>query len=251
LHILDQITRPVIFAHRGSSANAPENTIAAFDLAFQQKSHAIELDTMLSADGIPVVIHDRAVNRTTNGEGLIDYLSVEQLKKFDAGSWFSDDFTGERIPLLKDVLKRYGKKHLINIELKNFHAMNDNLPSIVTELIEDLKIEDNILISSFIPCNLRAIRKKHTEIRLALLCSSGLIGKFSQSKIMFPISPQYIHTNFRTVSKKIINMNHDHNRRVHAWTVDDVDLALNLTQIGIDGIITNNPGKMFELLHSN
>ena len=251
MHTLDQITRPVIFAHRGSSAYAPENTIAAFDLAFKQKSHAIELDTMLSADRIPVVIHDRAVDRTTNGEGLIDQLSVEQLKNLDAGSWYSDDFTGERIPLLKDVLKRYGKKHLINIELKNLHAMNDNLPSIVTELIEGFEIEDNVLISSFIPRNLKTIRKKNPEIRLALLCSGGLIGKFCQSKIMFPISPQNIHPNFRTISKKVLKMNHNQNRRVHAWTVDDVELALNLTRIGIDGIITNNPGKMFELLHSS
>ena len=119
MHLIYQLEKPVIFAHRGYSTKAPENTIAAFDLAFQAGAHGIEIDVRLTNDGIPVVIHDRSVKRTTTTSGLIDRLTLHQIKSMDAGSWFSSKFSGERIPTLEQVLERYGKKHLINVELKS------------------------------------------------------------------------------------------------------------------------------------
>lgn len=250
MHIIDQITPPIIFAHRGASAFAPENTMAAFDLAFKQNAHAIEIDTMLSADGIPIVIHDRNVERTTNGTGNVDQLTVNQLRELDAGSRFSEEFTGEKIPLLKEVLERYGHNHLINIELKNYHAVHDNLPTIVAEMIERFALKEYVLISSFIPRNLKRLREKHPDLKLALLCMNGLPGKLCQSRLFYPVSPDCVHPAYQILSEDVIKKNHKRNRRVHAWTVDDEETALELVRNGVDGIITNVPLKMTKLLFS-
>ena len=96
---------PLIFAHRGASAHAPENTLAAFELAFQQNADVIELDSKLSADGHVVVIHDQSVDRTTNGFGRVSELTLAGLRELDAGSHFSATFHGEQIPTLVEVLE--------------------------------------------------------------------------------------------------------------------------------------------------
>ncbi|NMC78815.1 MAG: glycerophosphodiester phosphodiesterase, partial [Chloroflexi bacterium] len=91
---------PMLFAHRGASADAPENTLAAFRLAVDENADGIELDAKLSADGQVVVIHDQSVDRTTDGHGRVGQLTLAQLKELDAGSSFSPGFAGERIPTL-------------------------------------------------------------------------------------------------------------------------------------------------------
>lgn len=248
MHILEQIQLPIIFAHRGASSVAPENTIASFDIAFQQNAHAIELDTMLCADGTPVVIHDRTVNRTTNGKGNVDDLTFKQLQNLDAGSWYSKEFAGEKIPSLKTVLSRYGKNHLINIELKNFRSINTNLPEITAEIIENLGISENVLISSFIPRNLTRIRKRNPSLKFALLCSGGLVGKIYLSKLFHTLSPDFIHPKYESLTKGVIKRNHSMGRRIHTWTVDDSAQARSLIVDGVDGIITNYPSKIIGLL---
>ena len=149
MHWIDKITPPIILGHRGASKYAPENTIAAFDLALKQKADGFELDTMLSADGNPVVIHDNTVNRTTNGTGKVDWHMAGQLKDLDAGSKFSPDFAGEKIPLLEEVFTYFKGKALINVELKNFHTPSNLLPKIVFNLAQDVGILDQIIFSSF------------------------------------------------------------------------------------------------------
>jgi glycerophosphoryl diester phosphodiesterase len=105
-----QIAQPAIFAHRGASAFAPENTMAAFELAVQEKADAIELDAKLTADGQVVVIHDQTVDRTTDGRGRVGDMSLAQLRQLDAGSHFARAFQGERIPTLDEVLAALGDK---------------------------------------------------------------------------------------------------------------------------------------------
>jgi glycerophosphoryl diester phosphodiesterase len=109
----------ILIAHRGFSSKAPENTIAAFDRALDSGFTNVELDVQLTADGIPVVIHDGMIDRTTNGTGPVASMTYAQLAKLDAGSWFDRNFAGEKVPLLEAVLKRYvGKIHL-HLELKS------------------------------------------------------------------------------------------------------------------------------------
>src|SRR5512145_1023455 len=100
--MLETLPRPVIFAHRGASAHAPENTLAAFELAIAQQADAVELDVKLTADGQVIVFHDSTVDRTTNGHGKVQDMTLAELKALDAGSFLGSQFAGEKIPTLEE-----------------------------------------------------------------------------------------------------------------------------------------------------
>ena len=126
--MLESLTKPTIFAHRGASAHAPENTLASFELAVTQGAEAIELDAKLTADGQIVVFHDQTVNRTTNGSGKVLELPLAALKELDAGHWFDTSFQGITIPTLEEVFEAVGRKIFINVELTNYASPGDQLP---------------------------------------------------------------------------------------------------------------------------
>jgi glycerophosphoryl diester phosphodiesterase len=248
MHLLDQLERPVIFAHRGASVSAPENTLSAFELAVELGAKAIELDTMLSSDGIPVVIHDNTLERTTNGHGPVSGNKYSDLSRLDAGAWFSDVFKGEKIPSLRMVLESIANKILINIELKNYHAPHDNLAESVIQLVDELGLWDSVLFSSFLPKNLKVIRVKKSDAKIALLCSSGIKGWVFRSSIYYGLSPAIIHPAVSDVNLKYIEREHQRGRRVHVWTVNDKTQAKDLFNNDVDGIFTDDPASMLDVL---
>jgi len=241
MHWIEKIRPPVIFGHRGASKYAPENTIAAFELALQQGAQAFELDTMLSADGIPVVIHDQTVDRTTNGSGRVDQLSTKRLCTLDAGSTFSSKFTNERIPLLEDVFTIFKNRALINVELKSCHNSFNVLPKVVVEIAKKIDVFDQLLFSSFVPSYLNRIRRLVSGAHVALICSTSVFGNLSRLKVFSWISPDYIHPYFKDTSKLFIEKQHHMNRKVNAWTVNQSTDMIELIRHGVDGIITNDP----------
>ena len=121
--------RPLIIGHRGASAAAPENTLAAFALAQAQGADGIELDVQLSADGWPVVMHDSKLERTTNGQGRVQQLSLAQLQELDAGQ-------GQTIPTLDEVFETLGPNFLYNVELKTAAFRDDGLAAAVADRIQ-------------------------------------------------------------------------------------------------------------------
>ncbi len=241
MHWIEKLHSPIIFGHRGASKYAPENTIAAFELALLQGAEAFELDAMLSADGIPVVIHDRTVDRTTNGSGKVDQLSAKKLRMLDAGYTFSRKYPNERIPLLEEVFTIFKDRALINVELKNYHNPFDKLPEKVVEIANKIDIPDQLLFSSFIPSNLKRIKRLIPGAHVALLCSRGVLGYLLRLKIFSSVSPDYIHPNFKDISKSFIKKQHQMNRKVNTWTVDMRADMIELINIGVDGIITDDP----------
>lgn len=247
MHLIDQLKAPIIFGHRGASKYAPENTLAAFDLALAMGAPAIELDTMLTRDGVPVVIHDRTVNRTTNGSGKVDELSAEEILELDAGSRFSEEFKGEPIPRLEDVFRKYKGKLLINVELKNYHAPFDALPNIVAELVRELDNLDSLIFSSFLPSNLIRIKRLLPGAQAALLVENNFGGRILASGLFSFLSPHFIHPDRSYIDPAYLANEHRHQRRVNAWTVDDLQEAKNFMEWGIDGIITDDPDGMLEI----
>src|SRR5512135_1831254 len=111
-------SQPLVIAHRGSSASAPENTLAAFQLAVEQEADAIELDVDLTRDGHVVVMHDATIDRTTDGHGRVTELTLAEIRGVDAGAWKAAAFDGERVPLLEEVFEAMGQRVLINVEIK-------------------------------------------------------------------------------------------------------------------------------------
>src|SRR5690625_1608942 len=149
-----------IFAHRGASKYAPENTMAAFKFAYELGAEGIETDVQLTKDNIPVLIHDERVKRTTNGTGYIKDLTWSQVKQLDAGSWFSKKFTGTGIISLDEFLQWIQFKPLyLNIELKNNRIAYKHIESIVFERIAHYKLIEITILINF---NYIIIKHKYT-----------------------------------------------------------------------------------------
>jgi glycerophosphoryl diester phosphodiesterase len=236
-----QLSPPTIFAHRGSSIQAPENTISAFELAISQNADAIELDAKLSADGQVVVIHDQTLDRTTNGSGKVMETSLATLKELDAGSWFGMQFTGEPIPTLEEVFEAVGKKIFINIELTNYASVFDELPNKVAQLVQKHGLKDSVMFSSFNPLALRRAHKQLPEVALGLLALPGLPGVWARSFLGRWVPYQALHPDFSSTTRHLIEKQHQHGSRVFVWTVNEAEKLQQLFEWGVDGVFTDDP----------
>ncbi len=245
--MLENLLKPVVFAHRGASQYAPENTIAAFDLAVSQGADAIELDVKLSADGKAVVIHDQTVDRTTDGSGRVDHIKLQDLKKLNAQYRF-DTYTGERIPTLDEVFESVGKRIFINVELTNYATRNDDLVPVVAEIVKRHQLSKEVLFSSFVPGNLKKIKTLLPGVPVALLASQGILGITSRSALFTQLSPNIIHPYVKDVNQRYMNIERKRGRRVHVWTVnEEIDLR-RLIALGVDGFFTDDPVKALRIL---
>ena len=247
MHWIERFSKPAVFGHRGASKYAPENTAAAFELALSQGADGFELDTMLSQDGVPVVIHDSSVDRTTNGSGKVDLMKLEELHQLDAGSWFSEEFYGERIPSLETIFARFKDRALVNVELKNHHAPFNDLPVRVVNIAKKTGILDQLIISSFDPINLLRIKHLAPCAHVALLTAGNYFGDLLKSRLLSFLSPAYIHPHFSKCSPTFIDHQHQRNRKVNAWTVNLPEDIHRLLDAGVDGIITDDPVLAVEM----
>jgi glycerophosphoryl diester phosphodiesterase len=228
-----------IFAHRGASKYAPENTMAAFYLAQKMNADGIELDVQLTKDGIPVVIHDENVKRTTNGKGSIkDYL-LEDLKKLDAGVRFSTYFKGEKIPTLEDVLKWICTTNMeLNIELKNNLEPYDGLEEAVIQLVKDYRMENKVVYSSFNHYSLRKIAKLNPNAEIAVLYHEKL---YKPWKYVAFVEANSAHPNHKMLNDEILAGYKKHDIKVRPYTVNNPTKMTYFFQREVEGIITDIP----------
>lgn len=245
--MLEAFPKPMIFAHRGASKYAPENTVEAFQLAASQGVEAIELDVKLTADNQAVVIHDQTVDRTTGGTGKVNELTLDAIKKLNASNHF-EDYQGVKVPTLDEVFESVGRLLFINVELTNYNSSHDNLIPIVAEIVKRHGAQKNVLFSSFIPANLRKMKALLPEVPVGLLAQAGLFGAFSRSGIFLKLSPQNIHPNLADVNEKMIATEHKRGRRVHVWTVNEEADLKRLIGLGVDGIFTDDPVNTLRIL---
>lgn len=233
--------RPLILAHRGASAHAPENTLAAFELALELGAHGVELDAKLSADGEVVVIHDESVDRTTDGQGRVSQLDLTAMRELDAGSFFSDQFKGEKIPTLVEVFETIGKRAIINVELTNYKTPRDGLADRVCELVQRFGLQDSVLFSSFLPSNLTRTRSLLPDTPRGLLALGGWLGWWARSFGFNFGDYQALHPSLRDTTPQQIARVHRLKRRVHVWTVNAAEDMRRLIGWGVDGVITDDP----------
>jgi glycerophosphoryl diester phosphodiesterase len=235
------LKRPTIFAHRGSSAYAPENTLAAFKLAVTQHADGIELDAKLTADGQVVVMHDDTIDRTTNGTGRIKSLNLEDLKGFDAGSKISPLFKSEKIPTLEEVFETVGRTMFINVELTNYSSPLDELPDKVVVLVKRFNLEASILLSSFNMIALIKARNLLPKIPLGLLTFPGCADITFHSRLVGFGQLFAMHPFYKDVTSNLIQIAHQARCRIHAWTVNQPEIMQQLFNAGVDGIFTDDP----------
>lgn len=235
------LSRPTIFAHRGASSYAPENTLAAFELAVQQHADAIELDAKLCEDGKVVVIHDQTVDRTTNGAGKVRDLPLGALKELDAGSFFDIEFQSERIPTLEEVFEAVGRKIYINVELTNYASPTDSLPEKVAALVKQHGLEQRVMFSSFNPLALIRGRKLLPAVPVGLLALPDRAGAWARGWPGYFIPYQALHPELQDTTQSLVKTMHQRGKRVHVWTVNQAQDMAHLLQINVDGIFTDNP----------
>jgi glycerophosphoryl diester phosphodiesterase len=241
--MLESLPHPVIFAHRGASAHAPENTLAAFELALAQQADAIELDVKLSSDGQVVVHHDTTMERTTNGHGRLKDLKLTELRSLDAGSSFSEKFRGEKIPTLDEVFEMVGKRTIINVELTNYSTPGDDLVETVCRLVKKHKMQKHVLFSSFFASNLAKARSYLPDVPLGLLAYPGLLGTWARSFGFVFGKYQALHPFVKDMTQQQGARVHRLHRRVHVWTVNDEQDMRRLFGWRVDGIFTDDPER--------
>ncbi len=238
--MINHFPTPIIFAHRGACAYAPENTLAAFELAARQGAPAIELDVKLRSDRQVIIIHDPTLERTTNGSGQVTRQPLAALRELDAGSWKSAEFRGEKIPLLDEVLEAVGKKVLINIELTNYASPFDGLVDEVAVLVKKHALQERIIFSSFLFTNLQMARRLLPTVPAGQLILDGGQGWHQRLAARF-IQLEAEHPYTTDVTAATVQRVHARGRRVHVWTVNDPADMRRLRDIGVDGIFTDDP----------
>lgn len=239
--MLNTFPYPIIFAHRGASAHAPENTIAAFELAIEQGADAIELDVKLSADGQVVVIHDATVDRTTGAHGRVKDMPLKELRSLDAGGLFSEKFKGEKIPTLEEVFEAVGRRTFINVELRNNTTPRDHLAESACMLVKKHRMQERVLFSSFLPSNLSRARGYLPEVPTGLLTLSGILGLWHRSFGFAFGKYDALHPNLKTTTPNLIYFTHRLKKRIHVYTVNaEADLR-RLFKWGVGGVFTDDP----------
>lgn len=232
--------RPLLIAHRGASINAPENTLASFKKALEIGVDLIEFDIHLSSDNIPIVIHDASFKRTTNYKKRysVTTLTLEKIKQMDAGSWFHEQYTGEQIPTLEEVLQLDLKETGLMIELKPSRKNYEQLAELTIELLKAYfpNSPQNIYLGSF--------SHEILAYLLAAGCPFPLLGigatHHSLSKHI-EIGIRHLAADHLILSSRKINYYKNIGTTLWAWTVNHPQKAEQLLTQGVDGIITNDP----------
>ncbi|NLU10065.1 MAG: glycerophosphodiester phosphodiesterase [Tepidanaerobacter acetatoxydans] len=239
----------LVIAHRGASGYAPENTLAAIELALEQKCDGIEIDVQLTKDYEVIVHHDWNVERTTNGKGEIRDLTLQEIKQLDAGSWFDEKFKGEKILLLEEILETVPKSILLNIEMKSKATDERELEKKVAGILKKYDRIDNTIISSFNHYSINKIKELLPEIKTGILYEADMIRPvdyvLSNFKEIYSLHPCNDY-----VGEKFVKMVKEANLKIYTWTVNDIFTAGLLSKLGIDGIITNYPDIMKKSIKS-
>ncbi|MGY5878939.1 MAG: glycerophosphodiester phosphodiesterase family protein [Candidatus Thorarchaeota archaeon] len=222
-----------VVAHRGGSELAPENTLPAFQLAYEIGSHMVETDVHEAKDGTLVCIHDYDVDRTTNGTGAIADLTYREIRDLDAGN-------GAKIPTLAEVLDFVRGKMNFNIELK--------VTEIEKEVLAAVKERDmisDVTISSFLHGTLISMKNLEASISTAVLTT-----KVPDQIISYVIEHEAnaLNPDYKNIRSEIIAEAHSNNIQVFPWTVNDSKNMQTLYEMGVDGIITDCPDVALEIV---
>jgi len=252
--------RTLVFAHRGGAALWPENTLTAFAGAWELGVDVLEMDVHVTADGVPVVIHDRSVDRTTDGSGLVGSFTLAELKQLDAAYYFSplDDpgkfqlrGTGVTIPTLQEVFEAFPAAHMV-VESKETDIA---AAEIILKLVQEYKRADRTLLASFSHRVLNYFRGHDPQV--ATHASQPEVTRFVVASWLFAaglVTPAYEslvvppwHGRIPVLTRRFATAASKKNLFVAAWTVNDKDEMLRLMEMGVHGLITDQPDLALDL----
>ncbi len=234
----------MITGHRGAALLAPENTLVGIERAAQSGAQWVEIDTQLTADDIPVIIHDQSVNRCTNGEGKVSELDLKTLKTLDAGSWFHNDFAGTRIPTLVEALNKCVELNLsLNLEIKLYG--DDQAERLVKAVAETITTHqyplDRLLISSFSADVLSLCRRYLPKVRLGYICEQwhdDILEKLN------PLDLFSVHIDHKALTPNIAKSILKQGFILKIWTLNDPEKVQYFYDLGVNNIITDMPDQL-------
>ncbi|MER0246587.1 glycerophosphodiester phosphodiesterase family protein [Streptomyces sp. HSW2009] len=247
---------PVTVAHRGASAYAPENTLAAVDAAAKLKIDWVENDVQRTKDGKLIVIHDTTLNRTTNVEEVfpgrapwkVSDFTLKEIQRLDAGSWFNPKFTGERVPTLKQYMDRVSRNH--QKLLLEFKAP-ELYPNIERETLNELRhqgwlnrqhVKHRLIIQSFNADSVKTTHELRPDVKTGFLGTPAVADLPKFAKFADQINPHFGSVDPEYVAAvKAVRGAHGKPLEVYTWTVDDAAVAVKVAKAGVTGIITNKP----------
>jgi glycerophosphoryl diester phosphodiesterase len=257
--------RPLVIAHQGGEHLAPSNTMASFSVANELNVDALEFDIHITKDGHLVTIHDSTVDRTTNGSGLVADLTLAEIQQLDAGYHFKDlngEYSyrgkGVYIPTVEEVFQTFGDKRMvIEIKATNPPEQYEEIAQKLWELLEKYNLEEQVNIASF-DQQVIDLFQTYSNGKTPVAGGKQEVTKFVVTHKLFvpnlynpSVDAFQIPTSesiFDLTDQKIIKGAHRRGMEVHYWTIDDKETMRSLIEAGADGIITNRPDIMIELL---
>ncbi|MFX1262743.1 MAG: glycerophosphodiester phosphodiesterase [Promethearchaeota archaeon] len=216
----------LVMGHRGSPIAAPENTLRSYEIAMQSGVDMIEVDVWGSADGQLVCMHDPDVSATTNGVGMIEELTIEEIKSLDAGE-------GEEVPLLEEVLDLIQGRIGINIDLKSFGVEEQ-----ILELVIERGMLDSTIISSFFLVSIEIVKELNKDVQTGAIFQ---LGMEEMVKHTLNVGANAIHPVLPDVTNDLVNQAHEAGLKVNVWGADDEADMRRILKWGVDGIITDFP----------
>jgi len=234
----------LIIAHRGASHYAPENTMAAFQLAHEMKADMIELDVQLSKDGIPVVFHDAKLNNHSNGKGLVSAFTFNELYQLDAGKWFYIEFTGEKIPSLREVLTWAKGRIDVNIEIKKESVtdqISNGIEEKVIELVENFKMAHHTIISSFDYRAVQRVQMLMPEVATGLLYHKKRSDKRMPVELMEQYGATLFHCSRSEMKKNWLHQLQEAGKKFLIYTVNKEKDMVKWIEKGAFGIFSDKP----------
>jgi len=225
-----------ITAHRGSSARAPENTLAAVRQAIADGCDFIEIDVQTCADGAVVVVHDRNLLRVAGDARRVEDLTLAELRRMDVGRWFSSQFTGEHVPTLEEVLDLVRGKVRLNIELK-YNRPDPNLVPAVLERLRRGRFLGQCVLTSMDPAALCALKTAEPAACTGLILRNA-VGRLSR------MQGDFLSVAVRRVTAAFVDRAHRAGKPVHVWTVNKPAAMARMIELGVDNLITDVPAVL-------
>ncbi|PSL01543.1 glycerophosphoryl diester phosphodiesterase [Haloactinopolyspora alba] len=249
----------VDIAHRGSSGSAPENTVAAVEYAVDQRSSFVEVDVQRSADGELVIMHDVTLERTTNVEEVfpdrapwnVGDFTLEEMRQLDAGSWFSPDFAGEPVPTLREVVEALGPRTGLLLELKSPSLypgieaqIHEELSSIPGYMERSLRT-GRLVVQSFDIDSMRTYDEIAPEVPVGLLYGSQ---PTEEELVEASTWAEQVNPSYRVTDAALVERIHELGMTISVYTINSGQLMREYINLGVDGIITNYPGVLRDIL---
>ena len=246
-----------VISHRGANIYAPQNTLPAFRKSVEIGVDGFETDVHLSKDGVPVICHNYTIDKTSNGKGSISQMTLEELKSYDFGSYFSERYKDTPLPTLDEFLELVTKTDIkiLNIELKEPKENETEIVSETIRLVKEYGLFDKLLISSFAPKLLVEAKEIDPQTKTGLLYSpnSKDVLTIARKPIEFAmgIKVDALHPYYMFVGEDYVKNAHLAGIEVNPWTVDSVKAIERMIGCGVDGIITNFPDVVKGLIEKH